>query len=1227
MRDKMKKCTSLLLVLCLVLSVIGGSAYAAHRYFEDAKGHWAEETIKKLAEQGVITGYPDRLVHPDEIISRAEFATLLARTLTEKINPQEDDELFTDIDGHWAEENIRYLVEQKIIVADDYKNKEFKPNEPITRLEMVKMLVRALGDHCHSEDCLCDLDFTDISLLEKEDKMYLCIGNKHFIINGYPDKTAKPNDDATRGEAFEMIDKAEDAKDKIEQEKPTEKPSRPSGGGGSSYVPAPQYSFTIAEKSYVGNDVIIKPTAKYVSSVSWSVTKDDIPMELSTAFEGELTKDGGTLKTKEVGKYTLTATAKNSRGKEITHSQTINVYPIITMDFALAEKTHTDKVIPVELKTENLGSHNVVWTVTKDKETVEIADTIKGELTSAGGNVTFIEKGSYTLTATVTDGMDKEITVSKNILVYPVINVKMRIDEAITHTDTKVNYSVSAKNHEGITPTWVLQKDGQSVEIADYLEGDLSLNGGEIRFKEKGVYQFYVSFTDEYGRAFFSCDKIVVYPVGTVGFYLPSTLHTDDTVTVEATLSEIGNQTATWTVSKDGKELPLADAVTGKLSNEGGNIRFKDKGEYILKCSFTDEGGRAYSYEQKSKVYPVPTVHYTQPKMLHTDTEVNISTTTTDLEGLTLEWLVDNSFGYQDWNTFVNGTLSNKGGSIHFKRAGIYELVARATDATGRVFLFEPQNKTEVLPVLTLDFDLPKVAYTDTQIDIRTSGHNNTLPVEWTLTKDGKSIAIYSAIEGNLNRLGGKVRFTSHGNYVLTAKMTDLLDRSYTHSENITIMPIVDYAFTMPSSIAYGKSFEVSVRKSLHTEKAEMKWMLTKNGEPCSFVGELSKTGGTIEIHDVGDFVLTAVVTDSLGRESKSSQNITVTNTAPTISSFTANPTRTVNNGKFLVEISATATDAENHETSLEWQGKSQDGYYAVGTHTVKVRAKDSAGAYSDWVSKTFTIISNKPTVSLSAIPTRTVKDGKFLVNISAQSHDADGDAVTLEWQNKANDNYYTVGTHTIKVRATDVTGATSDWVSKTFTVQNSAPTRPVITRTPSGNSVAPGTPVTITAQSTDADGDAITYVWENRPSETTTYPLGKNIVRVKAVDVTGAESPWAAIVFFVADPTHGGGMTLTGPSSTINENGLAGATITKYTFHVPPVSGHSGNDYGRVRGYNVLTKQWDQLDYGTTTNGISFTRNLSSGMYSQLEFYYYTNHDCMYNKANITYTVEYYFE
>lgn len=1231
MKEKLKKSASLLLILCLVLFVFGGSAYAVHQYFEDAKGHWAEEAIKTLTEKGIIAGYPDGLAHPDEIITRAEFATLLAKTMTKNIEVSETNNLFTDIDGHWAEQNILYLVEQKIIVADDYENKLFQPNEPITRLEMVKMLVRALGDNCHSADCLCDLDFTDISLLEKEDQMYLCIGEKHFIIKGYPDKTAKPNDNATRGEAFEMLVKEEQAKDKLEQQKPPivkpdEKPSGGGNGGGSSYVPAPQFAFAIPKNCYLGDELKIAPTSKYVSTVSWSITKDEIPVELATAFEGELTKEGGTLKVKEIGKYTITATAKNSRGREITHCQTITVYPVVTVRFTLPETAHTDTSIAVDLKTENLGESKVVWFVTKDGEAIDIAKAITGELGNTGGTIQFKEHGSHTLTATITDTLGKVTSVSQSVEVYPVAEAKLKMTD-ISHTDKTVTLQTESKNAEGLTAHWTLTKDGTPVELESRIEGNVSLTDSNIRFKEKGVYQLTITLTDKTGRAFTDTTKITVYPVGAVGFYLPSILHTDDTVKVETTLTEIGEKQAVWTVSKDGKEIALADAVTGNLTNEGGSIHFKSKGEYLLKCSFTDDGGRKYAYEQAVKVYPVPTVTYTQPKLIHTDTDVKINTTATDLEGLTLEWLVDNSFGYQDWNTFVTGKLNNEGGSIHFKRAGIYEFVARTTDETGRVFLFEPNNKTEVLPVLTLGFTLPKVAYTDTQIDIRTSGHNNTLPMEWTLTKDGKVIALSSAIEGELNKLGGKVRFTSHGEYVLTTNMTDLLGRSYSHSESIIIMPIVDFAFIMPDSVHYGKPLEVNISKSLHTEKAEVQWTLTKNGEPCSYVGELSKNGGTIEVHDTGDFVLTAVATDSLGRECSYSQNITVINTAPTIDSFAVNPTRIANDGKFLVNISATATDAENHQTTLEWQGKTADGYYPVGTHTVKVRAKDSAGAYCEWVSKSFTIVSNSPTVTLTVTPTRTAKDGKFLVNISAASNDADGDAVTLEWENKTVDSYYAVGTHTVKVRAKDATGAYSDWVSKTFTIQNSAPTRPVITRTPSGNSVVPGTPVTITASSTDADGDAITYVWEGRPNETSTYPLGKNTVRVKAVDSTGAESPWAAIVFFVMDSNGSGGMILTGPDSTINENGIEGATITKYTFNVPAVSGHNGNDYGRVRGYNVLTQQWEQLDYGTTNNGISFTRNLSSGMYSKLEFYYFTNHNCMYNKSNITYTVEYYFE
>ncbi|MEN6326427.1 MAG: hypothetical protein ABFD18_09530, partial [Syntrophomonas sp.] len=107
------------------------------------------------------------------------------------------------------------------------------------------------------------------------------------------------------------------------------------------------------------------------------------------------------------------------------------------------------------------------------------------------------------------------------------------------------------------------------------------------------------------------------------------------------------------------------------------------------------------------------------------------------------------------------------------------------------------------------------------------------------------------------------------------------------------------------------------------------------------------------------------------------------------------------------------------------------------------------------------------------------------------------------------------------------------------------------------------------------------------------------------------------------------------------------------YSLNVPLVNGHmSPNDYGEVRGLTV-DGNWEVLDHKATTNGVSFTRDATSGIcsymtysyyvgekwvedeattprdmspgkYRCLEFYYYTDHDCMYNKSNITFSVNY---
>ena len=46
--------------------------------------------------------------------------------------------------------------------------------------------------------------------------------------------------------------------------------------------------------------------------------------------------------------------------------------------------------------------------------------------------------------------------------------------------------------------------------------------------------------------------------------------------------------------------------------------------------------------------------------------------------------------------------------------------------------------------------------------------------------------------------------------------------------------------------------------------------------------------------------------------------------------------------------------------------------------------------------------------------------------------------AVHLEWDDEyQEDGYYTIGTHTIRVRAVDEWGATSEWVSQTIEFHN----------------------------------------------------------------------------------------------------------------------------------------------------------------------------------------------
>lgn len=956
-------------------------------------------------------------------------------------------------------------------------------------------------------------------------------------------------------------------------------------------------------------------------TLAWTATKDGKEIPLADCMEGKLDNSGGTVRFPGKGDYSLTATATDKAGRAFSGKADIKIYPVAAFSFGLPATTHTDKPVEIKAVSSELQDMTAEWTILYNGEITPATSVLEGKLTNEGGTVRFKQKGAYTLKATLMDTLGREYIHEASTVVYPVAETGFYVPPQV-HTDTTVEVKTSFQEVDGLAAEWSLTKDGKPIKLEDGFDGTLTNDGGEIRFYEIGEYVFQAAVTDSPGRRFTYTAPVKVYPVITVSMELTKETHMDKAATASVKLTNAGSLPVAWSMEKNGVPVQPENELTDK----GGSISFLEKGSYTVTAAVTDEAGRTFEDAKTVKVYPIPGIAFSLPAAVHTDDMVTVDTALTDMEGLTAVWYVDNTYGFQDWAVYIDGQLSNQGGSIHFKRAGVYDLQARVTDATGRVFHFN-SGKCEVLPVLSLSFELPATGHTDTQIEVRTRGNNNVLPVEWELMKNGTIIPLDQAVSGSLNAQGGKIRFTGNGEYRLTATMTDALGRVFTASRQISIFPLYNCDFSMPAAIHTGQNFVVNMGSSINLNEKSIVWTATKDGAAISvpdfFKGALGNGGGTVHVDTAGSYQLTASITDELDRVFSCIQTITISNNVPTKPTLITDVTRTYADGKFLVNLTAASSDPDGDTVIYEFEGKTTNNYYPLGTHTVKVRAKDNYGGVSDWTSATFTVANAAPSKpAFSASVTRTAKGGSFLVNFSVSSTDPDGDAVSYEYQNMTADRYYPVGTHTVNVRAKDSYGGVSDWAAVTFSIANSAPNRPEITRTPGSNSVVPGTPVTITATSFDPNGDSITYVWEGRPSQTATYPLGKNTVRVKAVDSTGAESPWAAIVFFVMDANGSGGMMLTGPDSTINENGIEGATIANYTFNVPPVSGHSGQDYGRVRGYNVTTGAWDQLDYGTTSNGISFSRNLTPGVYSKLEFYYYTNHTCMYVRPQGLYSI-----
>ncbi len=168
-----KMLLSLILAFSLVLGCASG-AFAEFSDFTDASGHWAEKTLEKAYNDGLLEGFEDSTLRPDTKITVAQMITILCRVLsTEKADSVASIGL---TGGEWYAEAAGQALHIGLI---DETTGDL--NAAMTRLEAFKMLSRAFQLSKAEPDYTAARRYSDFSSLSGEDARIIA----SLVMDGY----------------------------------------------------------------------------------------------------------------------------------------------------------------------------------------------------------------------------------------------------------------------------------------------------------------------------------------------------------------------------------------------------------------------------------------------------------------------------------------------------------------------------------------------------------------------------------------------------------------------------------------------------------------------------------------------------------------------------------------------------------------------------------------------------------------------------------------------------------------------------------------------------------------------------------------------------------------------------------------------------------------------------------------------------------------------------------
>ncbi len=175
----------------------------AVRFGDVPDNYWAKPYIDALSSRDLISGFEDGDFKPDQFVTRAQIANIVARTFD--LTATKETLKFSDVAGdYWARESIDEVVKGGFMTG--FPNKTFNPNAPVTRAQALTTLVTGLDLQPPTNAQVSLSRYTDAPKIPAWATEKVAAATAGNLVVNYPNlQQLNPDQPTTRAELSAMI--------------------------------------------------------------------------------------------------------------------------------------------------------------------------------------------------------------------------------------------------------------------------------------------------------------------------------------------------------------------------------------------------------------------------------------------------------------------------------------------------------------------------------------------------------------------------------------------------------------------------------------------------------------------------------------------------------------------------------------------------------------------------------------------------------------------------------------------------------------------------------------------------------------------------------------------------------------------------------------------------------------------------------------------------------------